>query len=248
MKKKVIIPLVILLIVIAVFVGVRSLTSHKNEQIILNEVTDAIETNLQSVYSSNDAQEYGIDNIQFEISRIEKTKQRYDADYSFAVTFSCDANSNLDYLEKSLAAYAIEESVDIFSDGKYKTSNGLTVTDRNDSFYEQVDVYINGELVHKNGEKISSSTTTNNKPSDDKMRDAWNCATDVVKNELYHYSSIKVSSYKDSTVTYTESTDIYTIKGTVSYKNEYNATVNYKFTAQLKLTEHGYSDSSVLFY
>lgn len=248
MKKKVIIPLVILLIVIAVFVGVRSLTSHKNEQIILNEVTDAIETNLQSVYSSNDAQEYGIDNIQFEISRIEKTKQRYDADYSFAVTFSCDANSNLDYLEKSLAAYAIEKSVDIFSDGKYKTSNGLTVTDRNDSFYEQVDVYINGELVHKNGEKISSSTTTNNKPSDDKMRDAWNCATDVVKNELYHYSSIKVSSYKDSTVTYTESTDIYTIKGTVSYKNEYNATVNYKFTAQLKLTEHGYSDSSVLFY
>ena len=173
MKKKVIIPLVILLIVIAVFVGVRSLTSHKNEQIILNEVTDAIETNLQSVYSSNDAQEYGIDNIQFEISRIEKTKQRYDADYSFAVTFSCDANSNLDYLEKSLAAYAIEKSVDIFSDGKYKTSNGLTVTDRNDSFYEQVDVYINGELVHKNGEKISSSTTTNNKPSDDKMRDAF---------------------------------------------------------------------------
>ena len=78
--------------------------------------------------------------------------------------------------------------------------------------------------------------------------DAWNCATDVVKKELYQFSNVKVSSYHNSTVTYTSSTEIYTIKGTVSYKNAFNATVNNKFTVQLKLTEHGYSDSSVLFY
>ena len=78
--------------------------------------------------------------------------------------------------------------------------------------------------------------------------DAWNCATDAVKNELYHYSNIKVSTYSNSEVSYTSDTDIYTIKGTVKYTNKYGANVNYKFAVNLQLTAQGYKNSSVLIY
>lgn len=93
----------------------------------------------------------------------------------------------------------------------------------------------------------SCINSISNSPTDKKLQ-AWNCATDVVENELYNFSNAKVSSYGNSTVTYTESTEIYTIKGTVSYKNQFNSTANNKFTVQLKLTENGYSDPSILIY
>lgn len=107
------------------------------------------------------------------------------------MTFRCDANSDLDYLEKSLAAYAVEKAVDDFSDegtsgSVFRTSNGLKVSVREGkTHYEQVDTYINGELVHKNGEKISTSTKSNTEPSDEQLRNAWVCANDVVERELY---------------------------------------------------------------
>lgn len=249
MKKKATIVLIVLVVVVGVIVAFNLYTSHRNENEILNEVSAVIDENLKKVYSSHDAEEYEISNIQYEITNIEKAKHTYTADYRFRVVFSCDARNDLDYIEKSLVAYAIENTLDIFGDSRFKTSSGLRVTDRNESSYEQVDTYVNEELVHKNGVDFSSSGNKSDaKPSDKNLQDAWNCATDVVKNELYHYSNIKVSSYGNSTVTYTSSTGIYTIKGTVSYKNQFNATVNSKFTVQLKLTEHGYSDSSILIY
>lgn len=249
MKKKGIIVLIVLVVVVGAIVAFNLYTSHRNEKEIFNEVSAVIDENLQKVYSSHNAEEYGLNNIQYEITSIEKAKRTYTADYRFSVVFSCDARDDLDYIEKSLAAYAIEDVLDVFADSRFKTSSGIRVTDRNESSYEQVDTYINGELVHKNGEEISSGGSKQDvKPSDKNLQDAWNCATDVVERELYNFSNVKVSSYGNSTVTYTASTGIYTIKGTVSYKNQFNATVNNKFTVQLKLTEHGYSDSSILIY
>ena len=248
MKKGIIIISIIAMIGIIAFM----INDHRNKQIIGNEVTAVIEENIQKVYSGMYAEQYGITDIRYEITGIQKNKNKYiNGDYSFAVKFSCNANSNLDPTERSLVAFAVEDILKPFTDREYETSNGLKISARNEKkSYIQSEININGELARKNGEKISSSGGSKPKSAsaDTRPQDAWNCATDVVRRELYNYTNVNVSSYNNSTVTYTASTGIYTIKGTVSYKNQLNAKVNNKFTVQLKLTEHGYSDSSILIY
>jgi len=87
-----------------------------------------------------------------------------------------------------------------------------------------------------------------NKSQENKNQSAWNCATDVVKKELRNYSNVDVSGYSSSEITFTTTTGIYTIKGTVSYTNSLGVKLNNKFTVNLELTESGYKNSSILIY
>ena len=75
MKKKGIIVLIVLVVVVGAIVAFNLYTSHRNEKEIFNEVSAVIDENLQKVYSSHNAEEYGLNNIQYEITSIEKAKR-----------------------------------------------------------------------------------------------------------------------------------------------------------------------------
>lgn len=79
-------------------------------------------------------------------------------------------------------------------------------------------------------------------------RQAYICARDVIKKELKHYSNIKINNYSDTIIQYESKTGIYTIKGSVKYKNEFNADVKNEYVVQLRLTSNGYEKPSCLFY
>ena len=93
-----------------------------------------------------------------------------------------------------------------------------------------------------------SSSYSSNYDSSERDLDAWICAKDAVEQHLWRYSKIKVSSYSDSKVKYSSSTDIYTITGTVSYVNSYNATVNAYYYVELELTADGYKNAYTYVY
>lgn len=252
MKKKKILLIFILciVIIISIFIIANKIKDNKNISLIKKEIPLVLDTKMDDIYNSNDAKEYGISNIKYEITNIFKQKRSGygDTQYTVKITISCEANNNLSDIEKSLVAYQIEKLVDDIDsvNGIFKISNGAKVSVRNATTHNvEVISIVNDEIIHSTSNTSAPSKKNN---STNRDQDAWNCATDVVENKLSHYSNVKVSSYGNSTVTYTSSTDIYTIKGTVSYTNEYGAKVNYKFTVNLQLTENGYKNSSVLIY
>lgn len=57
------------------------------------------------------------------------------------------------------------------------------------------------------------------------------CASTAVKKKLSRYSHVNVDV---SNIMVNDKTENYIVKGKVSYKNEYNAKINYNFTCQIK--------------
>lgn len=247
-NKKIIVIILIILFVTSIPIVINKINDNKNIALIKKEIPQVIDKKIEDVYNSKDAKEYGISNINYEITNIYKQENAGITQYTIDITISCNANDNLSETEKSLVAYAIENIVsEIDSINNYKISNGTRVSVRNGKapYNQTITSIVNGEKIQRE----TTTTNTNSKSNEaGREQDAWNCATDVVKNKLYRYSNVSVSSYRNSTVSYTSSTEIYTIKGTVSYNNEYGAKVNSKFTVNLQLTERGYKNSSVLIY
>lgn len=92
------------------------------------------------------------------------------------------------------------------------------------------------ETAGENDNKKSSSRK-------DKIN-AWVCAQDYVERQLKSPGSAKFCSYRDASVSYSSSTDKYTISGWVDAENSFGATLRSNFTVTLKLTEDGYTDAS----
>ena len=249
-NRKILFFILCIVIIIFIFIISNKIRDNQNISLIKKEIPLVLDNKMDEIYSSNDAKEYGISNIKYEITNIFKQKRigYGDTQYTVEISISCDANNNLSDTEKSLVAYQIEKLVDDIDSihDIFKISNGAKVSVRNATTHKvEVISIVNNEIIHSTDNTSTSSKKNNNSNRD---QDAWNCATNAVENKLSHYSNVKVSSYGNSTVTYTSSTDIYTIKGTVSYTNEYGAKVNCKFTVNLQLTANGYKNSSVLIY
>lgn len=79
--------------------------------------------------------------------------------------------------------------------------------------------------------------------SNDRKRDAWVCAIDVVENRLKSPSSADFCSYPEATIT-DLGNNRYKIQGYVDAQNSFGATVRSKFTVTLTLTESGYKEAT----
>lgn len=168
MKKGKLILILIICFIVGFF-AFRGYTDYKNKQIVSQEICTVINEGLQDFYDSDDAKEYGINNVEYEITSIKRTRS-YISDYNFAVEFRCTTNKSLNETEKSLAAYAVEDLVGTFDAAgqSYKMENGLRVGLRDlNTQGAHTNTYINGELVHRNGGISSSSSSTSNSSSKD---------------------------------------------------------------------------------
>ena len=86
-------------------------------------------------------------------------------------------------------------------------------------------------------EEVSNSFTETNNVH------AKNCAISAIKEKLFKYYSIDVDV---SSVMLNEATGEFIVQGTCSYKNEYNAKLNYNFTCQVKDLSN--CDTSIIIY
>ena len=91
----------------------------------------------------------------------------------------------------------------------------------------------------------SGNNGQNNKP-DNKV--VWVVAEDYVRTQLLNPSGAKFCSYSEATISYTEKTGIYTVKGWVDSTNAYGATIRSNFACNLELTGNGYKNASAIFY
>ncbi len=94
---------------------------------------------------------------------------------------------------------------------------------------------------------VDYSVQSVNYESQQDNKDVWACAVDYVKTELKNPSSASFCKYSEATISYTESTGIYTIKGYVDATNSFGATIRQNFTCNLKPTTEGYTTYGILF-
>lgn len=159
--------LVLIIALIAGFIAFRGYSDYKNKQIISQEVCAVIDERLPGFFESNDAKEFGVTNVQYEIMNVTKSKS-YRSDYTFTVEFRCKTDMTLDPIEKSLVAYAVEDLVSPFDGSKaYRTQNGLSVSVR-DSGEMHTNTYVNNVLTHRNGERVSSSSSSSSSSNSSK--------------------------------------------------------------------------------
>lgn len=154
MNKKIII-VISLIIVIFVIVIIRTQVNKNNLTEIKLELNKELEHQLSIIeenplYSEKDKEEFGIKNIQYEITGIEKKKDVRGKVYVVFLKISCDANNDLNETEKSLVAYDIEKLIDKYSTEDFITSKGLRVTFWSTTTHEkQVTSIVNGEIIHR---------------------------------------------------------------------------------------------------